>query len=90
MARPKADDPKVSVSIRVKRSVLDAYQARSADWREAMHTALERWLEPSAPEIDRQRAALRERMAPSLKTNAVGVQFGPQETVPGSRLKGKK
>lgn len=46
MGRKHADDPKVSVSLRVRRSVLAAYQS-DADWRERMHEALVRGLAPA-------------------------------------------
>lgn len=41
MARSKSGDPKVLTTLRVRKSVLDAYQALGADWREMMHAALE-------------------------------------------------
>jgi len=40
--RPKADDPRLPVTLRVPRSLLDAYQAGGGDWRAAMVAVLAR------------------------------------------------
>ena len=40
--RPKADDPRLPVTLRVPQSLLEAYQAGGGDWRAAMVAVLAR------------------------------------------------
>ncbi len=105
MSRPRADDPKVSVSLRVRASLLSAYQAGGADWRERMHAALERGLDgretipagiPSPPTKPRFSFAARgktevvERNSTVMFSPTRAVQFGPTPRAPGTGLKKEK
>lgn len=47
--RPKSDDPKVAVTLRLRASVLARYKAEGEDWRGRMETALSEEPEPEAP-----------------------------------------
>ena len=97
MPRQKSDDPKVSVSIRIRESVLKRYQEGGDDWRDRMHQALIDHLNGpprEAPEVKAARSRIMENMRREEERSAtaksgpkVDIQVGPVASVPGSRLK---
>lgn len=98
MPMPKSGDPKVSISIRVRRSLLEAYQAKGDDWRERMHAALEAAARPAEEIGQKPKATKEERPKTAPKEIGPGrrvtdetittyeVQIGPSPFTP--RLKG--
>jgi hypothetical protein len=50
MPRPKSDDPKLAVTLRIRASTLARYEALGEDWRARMEAAIERFGMP-APSV---------------------------------------
>lgn len=95
MPRPKAEDPKIAVTLRVRESVLKRYQMLGDDWREQMVQALIEHLNGPPAEVPEVKAA-RSRMIAAMTGAApkrsppapkVDIQVGPVHAKPGERLK---
>lgn len=89
MSRSKAEDPKVTVSLRVKRSVAEALKP---GWRGQAEAYLETLAAGDSEVVSKVRAEApkplpRKATMPVVKTDALGVQFGPSKMVAGGRLK---
>lgn len=53
MARPKSDDPKRAVTVRIKASTLARYEAMGENWRAVMEGAIERFGLPAPLTVPR-------------------------------------
>jgi hypothetical protein len=68
MPRPKGDDPRRAVTLRIKASTLARYAALGEDWRAKMEAAIERFGMPSPlPVAPKVRAAERKPHVSRLK-----------------------
>jgi hypothetical protein len=86
MPIPKSPDPKVSLSLRLRASVLEALKAKGGgDWRGEVEQAVDAWLAPPAPKPPARKAV---DPAPKESVSLASVPIGPQPFKP--RLKGTK
>lgn len=86
MSRPKSDDPKEAVTLRIRRSVVDRYEALGEGWRGAMEAVVE----SNGPAPDR---LSNEPMRSERSTGGNALSFGKPGPIHlpkaayGSRLK---
>ena len=93
MGRKQADDPMVSVSLRVRQSVLEAYQADGDGWRRRMHKVLEDGLAINAAvAVGAGRRVVPEALPAASKPKAAKASAAVSKPDPApfrSRLKGE-